>query len=545
MDYVSIEDLEKLGIKVEEDGIYIVNAEHVDSFDASSLEQKLLQLGVLEAPYQEIIDLFKKNLKKPAKVADSLVEYEAGKNEFIRVTVSKDALEAYLDVTFPSTDIEKITDRDIQHKIYEAEISYNIDIEKIKQIVRNRIFVEKEVIARGEESLIGEEAQIVLEVDTDISTEPLINEDGSVDFHQISLLKTVEKDQLLAVKIPATKGKDGMDVFGNPIDSTGKDKKLPLGKNTYISEDDLSLYAELSGRIVHEKEKLNVENILAIHSDVDFSTGNIEFTGDIAVSGDVLTGFKVKTEGDIRIKGVVEGAEIISTKGSVFIARGVVGQEKARIIAAKDIRAEFINEATIEAGNNVTVGEYIMNSIVSAENEIRATEGRGSIIGGKLYAERAIEAKAIGSASYLRTEVKVGGRIEGDLYEKMLIIERDEQYLQKTSQSLIKEIEFIEILKKKLPKFPESKQKELKVLLIKLKKIELKREEVQKKKNELKKEFKVMISEDQKKIAGTTIYRNVLLSIDQSKMMTEFTYRAASVFSKEGDMKITFQTRYA
>jgi len=141
MDYVSTEELEKIGIKVEEDGIYIVKAERVDSYDASSIEQKLLQLGVLEAPYSDIIDLFKKHLKNPTKVADSFVEYEAGKNEFIRVTVSKDALEAYLDVTFPSTDIEKISDRDILHKIYEAEITYNIDREKLNQIVRNRIFV--------------------------------------------------------------------------------------------------------------------------------------------------------------------------------------------------------------------------------------------------------------------------------------------------------------------------------------------------------------------------------------------------------------------
>ena len=51
------------------------------------------------------------------------------------------------------------------------ELTYNIDSEKIKQIIRNKIFVEKEVIARGEEAIIDEEAQIVLEVDTEVSSE--------------------------------------------------------------------------------------------------------------------------------------------------------------------------------------------------------------------------------------------------------------------------------------------------------------------------------------------------------------------------------------
>jgi len=544
LNYVSADELEKLGLKAEEDGIYVIKSEGVDTFDEDMLKEKLLAIGVLDAPYKEITELRKKGLNKPVKIAENIEEFEKSKNDFIRVTISKDSLEAYIDVTFPPTG-EAISELDIRHKLLAGGVSYNVDFEKIEQIVRNKIFVEKEVIARGKEPIIGEEAQIVLEVDTEVSTEPLVKDDGSVDFHQISTLRTVERDQLLAVKIPPTKGQDGCDVLGHIIDSTGKDKTLPQGKNTYISEDGLSLYASESGRIVYERDKLNVENILALQGDVDFSTGNIEFTGDIAISGDVLTGFKVKSEGNIRIRGVVEGAEIISTKGDIIIGRGVVGQEKARLIAGNDIRAEFINEATIEAGRDVIAGEYIMNSVISATNEIRATEGRGSIIGGKSYAEKAIEAKSIGSSSNIRTEVKVGGRIEGALYEKMLIIERDEEVLEKAEQSISKEIEFIELLKKKLPKFPESKVKELKELVVKLKKIQDKKKDVLKKKEELTKEFKVMVSEEDKKISANTIHRNVLVSIDQNKMLTEYTYKMCMIYSKEGEMKINFQSRFA
>jgi len=544
LQYVNTGELEKLGLKVEEDGVYVVKSENVDSLNAEALEEKLLEIGILDAPYELITQIRKRNPKKPVKVCNTVVEFDPLKSDYVRVTVSRDALEAYLDVTFPSTG-EEITERDIKHRLFSAGVVHNIDEEKIKQIVRNKIFVEKEIIAVGEEPIIGEEAQIVLEVDTEVSSEPLVKDDGSVDFKQISMLKTVEKDQLLAVKIPATKGQDGCDVRGRVIDSTGVDRSLPVGKNTYISDDELSLYASLSGRILYERERMIIENILAIHGDIDFTTGNIEFTGDIAISGDVLTGFKVKTEGDIRIRGVVEGAEIISTKGNINIGRGVVGQDKARLIAAHDVRAEFINEATIEAGNDVSVGEYIMNSIVSADNEVRATEGRGSIIGGKIYSEKSIEAKAIGSSSNIKTEVKVGGRIEGALYEKMLIIERDEEVLERAENTMKKEIEFIELLKKKLPKFPESKNKELKELQVKLKKIQDKKKNVLKKKKELSKEFRVMISEAQKKIAANTIHRNVLVSIDQSKMLTEFTYKTCMIYSKDGEMKISYQSRYA
>jgi len=543
MEYVNTEELEKLGLRVESDGVYVFNPEDVDSLDVTALELRLLELGILEAPYERIIKLQSKFLKNPVKIADSLFEYQPYKNDYIRVSVSSDAYEAYLDVSFPPSG-EAITEKDILHRLLSAGVKYNIDREKIRQIVDNRIFVEKEIIARGVEPVIGEEAQIVIEVDTEISSEPLVKDDGSVDFRQIRMLKTVEKDQVLAVKIPATKGQDGRDVLGRIIDSTGKDAPLPRGENTYISDDGLSLYAAISGRIIRKKGRLLVENILAIQGDVDYSTGNINFKGDVLISGDVLTGFKVKTEGDIRIRGVVEGAEIISTKGSIIINRGIVGQNKARLLAAKDVSAEFINEATVEVGNNVTVGEYIMNSFVSADNEIYAIKGRGAIIGGRCYAEKAVTAKTIGSPHNVKTEIKIGGRIEAAMYEKMLIIERDGKVMEKVVQTVKKEIEFIELLKKKLPKFPKEKEKELKKCKLKHKNILEQAKEIQKKKEKLSREFRVLVSEEQKKISANTIYRNVYLSIDQNKMWTEYTYKICLVYSRDGDMRINFHSRY-
>lgn len=542
MEYVNPEELNLLGISVRDDGVYIFNPENTEKIDKKTLERRLLQIGVLNAPYEEIIQLQGMYLDEPVKVVDSITEYSPLKNEYIRITVSLDVYEAYLDVSFPSNG-EEITTRDIMHRILNSGVVFNIDMEKISKIVKNRIFVEKEVIAHGVEPIIGEEAQIIVEVDTEISAEPLIREDGSVDFRQISMLKSVDKDQVLAVKIPASKGQDGRDVLGRVIDSTGKDVNLPKGKNTYISKDGLSLFAALSGQIVREKEKLSVENILVIKGDVDYSTGNIEFNGDIVISGDVLTGFTVKTVGDIRIRGVVEGAEIISTSGNVIVKRGIVGQSKARLLAAKDVIAEYINDATVESGNDVKVGEYIMNSVISADNEIRADRGRGAIIGGRCYAEKAIMAKTIGSQNNIKTEVKVGGRMEAAMYEKMLIIERDEKILEKVTQSIRKEIEFVELLKKKLRNFPEKKNQELNKCLVKLEKVNKKRKEIKKKKENLSLEFKVVVNEEQKRISANMVYRNVILSIDQNKMQTEYTYKSCLVYSKGGDMKIYYQSK--
>jgi len=537
------EIIKKLGFDIKEEGVYFVPDKEREPLSIETIHTGLLRAGVVNAPLQRIKDVLESDLKEPILIADEFEEYDRGKDEFIKVHVSKDKLEAYLTISFPSMGID-ITVDDILCNLYERGIIFGIDEDKIKKIVQNKIFLEREVIAQGIEPVYGDDAQIVFEVDTEVSSEPLIREDGSVDFRQMNLLKTVEKDQLLAVKIPATKGVDGKDVMGNIIDSTGKDKNLPKGKFTYISEDGLSLYAETGGRIVREKDRLNIENILAITGDIDFSTGNIEFGGDIAISGDILTGFRVQSDGDIRVRGVIEGAEVISRKGSIIIGRGVVGQDKARLLAAEDVVAEFINEALVEAGKDVEVGEYIMNSIVSAGNEVRALKGRGSIIGGKVYAERAIEAKVIGSSSNIKTDIKVGGKIEKEVYEKMLFLERDEENLDKVYKATKKEIEFIQMLKKKLLNFPEKKQQDLEKLLERLKKIDEKLTKVRAEKEELSSHYKTMVPEEQKKIAVNTLYRGVLVSIDNNKMLTEYTYKLVTVFSKEGEMKVNFKSRF-
>ncbi len=521
------EIIKRLGFEIKPEGVYFNPGPKDKRLTVEEIHKELLKAGVVNPPLKRIQDVLESELEEPILITDEFEEYDRSKDEYIKVHISKDRLEAYLTITFPPIGPE-ITIDDIMYNLYSRGIVFGIDKEKIKRIVQNKIYLEREIIAQGIEPIYGDDAQIVYEVDTEVSSEPLILEDGSVDFRQMNLLKTVEKDQLLAVKIPARKGVDGKDVMGNVIDSTGKDRPLPKGKFTYQSEDGLSLYAEVGGRIVREKDKLNVENILAITGDIDFSTGNIEFGGDIAISGDILTGFRVQSDGDIRVKGVIEGAEVISRKGSIIVGRGVVGQDKARLLAALDVKAEFINEALIEAGRDVEVGEYIMNSIISAGNEVRAIKGRGSIIGGKVYAEKSIEAKIVGSASNIKTDIKVGGKIEKDIYEKMLFLERDEENLAKILKSTKKEIEFIEMLKKKLLNFPEKKQEDLNRLLIKLKKVEERLAQVRAQKEELSSHYKTMVPEDKKRITISTLHRGVLVSIDNNKMLTDYTYKPVS-----------------
>ncbi len=62
-----------------------------------------------------------------------------------------------------------------------------------------------------------------------------------------------------------------------------------------------------------------------IQGDVGVETGNINFTGKVIVSGNVMSGYEIISNEDIEINGIVECATLKS-KGDITIRQGVQGK---------------------------------------------------------------------------------------------------------------------------------------------------------------------------------------------------------------------------
>ena len=122
--------------------------------------------------------------------------------------------------------------------------------------------------------------------------------------------------QPLAQKILAERGKGGKTVTGKYLEAkNGKDIPMPLGKNTRLAEDDLTIVAETNGQVLILNNKINVEPILNIDGDVSLKTGNIMFLGNVYISGNVEDGFSVKASGNIKSR--VRSASPISTPKAI------------------------------------------------------------------------------------------------------------------------------------------------------------------------------------------------------------------------------------
>ena len=191
-----------------------------------------------------------------------------------------------------------------------------IDEERIRQFQDSPVYREEYLVAEGIQPEKGENAKIVYNFETD-NTQVRLQETrtGQINFKELNLIQNVVEGQPLAQKIPAQRGKAGKTVTGKYLEAAnGKDIPMPLGKNTKVGPDELTIIAETNGQVLLVKNKITVQEIYVVEGDVSIKTGNITFLGSVFVNGNVDDGFIVKASGNIEVKGTVGKVKALSEK---------------------------------------------------------------------------------------------------------------------------------------------------------------------------------------------------------------------------------------
>ncbi len=319
-------------------------------------------------------------------------------------------------------------------------------------------------IAAGIPAEKGCAARIELFFDRDTRPGKLLN-NGTMDYREIGKVKTVQKNQLLAVKFFPTRGKLGRDLMGNDIEAPkGDDIVLKALENVRVEmgKGKMLFYADLEGSVdMVGDTAIGVKPVLNIETDVNFSTGNISFNGDVNVKGSVVSGFKICAKGNITIAGMVNQKVQLEADGNIMIRKGIIGLAGVRdtmILSKGDVIANYIQGATIEAGGDVIVDDYIINSIVNTKGKailpspFAPSLMKGSIFGSEIYGTKGIEANSIGSEMSTRTTIIVGE--SPDLEIQLKKIQEALEYLEneyaQASKSLRIGISDVQNLKKRL-----------------------------------------------------------------------------------------------
>lgn len=338
-----------------------------------------------------------------------------------KVSVSRDKLEAYLDLLDP---IEEVTEEELNVFLKNEKVTFGILEEEMNRIVTNDESVQYPLrIAVGKQPVHGRDGKVIF--DKEVNFE--IEEHEKASFRDIIAIPSVEEGERIAAIEPPTNGKAGIDVFGEEIPSKpGKPAQLRAGKNTTFKRSDDAFYASVDGQLSTDERSLQVQPLFEVNGDLDLKTGNLDFVGSIIINGNVPTGFRVFAQGDITIYGLVEGANIVAG-GSVHVSEGIAGLGKAIVQAGHDLRVGYINQATVEAGQDLFVENSILHSDVVANRSVYCQ--RGHIIGGTTSAGLHIEAKDIGNRMNTPTGLYLGvnKKVEERQAKYRLLIKRKEE----------------------------------------------------------------------------------------------------------------------
>jgi uncharacterized protein (DUF342 family) len=343
-------------------------------------------------------------------VGEIMTEQAVPLSFYMDIELSEDKLYAYLQ--FKNIDKNLIINMEQLDELLNAfQIKYGLDHAKLSEIVAAPplFFQSKTVIARGTPPAPGVDGYIRLFYDLSNDTKrPVEQEDGKVDFKEVMSISNVRKGQLIAELIPALPGTPGQAVTGEIIHAKdGKEARFKVGKNVVMDPKQTALYAATDGMVAQtDRDKINVFPVYEVNGDVDYNTGNIEFFGTVVIRGSVLSGFKIRASGDIRITGSVEGADL-EAEGSIEISAGILGHNKGVIRAGKRVKSSFIQDATVIA-EEVIVSLSIMHSYVHATHSVICKGSKGLIVGGVIQAGEYVEARTVGNSMSTVTVIEVG-----------------------------------------------------------------------------------------------------------------------------------------
>ena len=324
--------------------------------------------------------------------------------------LSSDKLYAWMLVFPPVGQGEELT-RDMIYQALAAQgISYGLNTALLDRAAHDRDrYFNLYLVAQGKPAFDGRNGNIVDYFPRELQRTLEVDEFGQVDYTALNLICNVKEGQEICRLIRPTEGEPGRTVLDQEVPAkSGKAVPLPKGRNTEVSEDGDALLASIPGHVEFSGRNFQVKPVLDIDGDVDFSTGNIKFVGDVNIKGDVISGFAVNAMGNVYVGGVVEAGGTVEAGGDLTVAKGILGDGSTVIRAARCIFAKYIENATIYVRENLQT-DCIVNGQIYCDGEIQVCSGRGSIMGGRVWAGKRVSASAIGAKSEVKTSVALGG----------------------------------------------------------------------------------------------------------------------------------------
>lgn len=449
----------------------------------------------------------------------------------IRIRASKEKLKAWLFVFPPSNGGAEVTVGAIQEMLAQEGIVYGIQEDMIRKLCKERLYFKVIEAASGTAAVNGKDGEVIDCFPRETKLEIKEDENGIVDYKSMNLIRNVNRGDTICTIVPETEAINGVDITGKKLPGKqGNPPYIPKSTGIELSEDGTALVASLDGQLTLKDDKFVVEKLLHIDGDVDSSTGNIDFNGDVTVQGDVREGFLLKAKGNVIVKGMVEDTIIVSG-GSIIIEKGMNGNGKGSLDAQGDVKCKFIENCVVNAGGSVYAGSIICSN-VCCNGELVVTTGKGVIIGGSCTVHKLLEARVIGSKSNRSTTIVIGNT--PSMINKKLDLETQLKNLHAEIESINKDMAFADAGGRI------SKDKQAFINQVKLKRPLLLMQEKQLAR-QIEKLADEMEDVSESRIKCGTLYPPTKLVIGKEKLIVEEVHNRCNIYYSNGNIVIGSQ----
>ncbi|MEX1222753.1 MAG: FapA family protein [Idiomarina sp.] len=408
-----------------------VSAMTIENLENAYRKSDLSKAKVLDNAFQNAVTEARKyrteNPKSKQNLRFKLAEVRDAE---LTIDIAEDAMEAEAYVTAPygGTTLSR---GHILSCLREQEITAGIRREAIEQLIEHCDTalpgLPLEVtIARGRKPVNGLDARfkpLVPDARKRI-LRPQDRGDGSVDMRDLGKLFSVKQGEAVLRRIPATKGRPGFTIKGEPLPATdGTDREIKAGNGTLVNPDNSDeLIAEKQGMPSFIDNSAEVDEVLTM-KDVDVGTGHVDYEGSVIITGSVGEGMRVKATGDITIAGYVDSAEL-NAGGNITVAKGVIGHQLAhddeddddnfpplstRLIASGSVWVSYAQYAMLIGKHGVIVDKQLTHCHVITQGALCVGgEGKnalGKLIGGVVETTSDVSAGQLGAPAGTKTRI--------------------------------------------------------------------------------------------------------------------------------------------
>lgn len=321
----------------------------------------------------------------------------------IRVNIDSDATEVEV-VVPPSFPRAMLTEAFCLGVLKQHEVAVTNEVTAaVKDFIVNAAPDGQEarvVVARRREPCHGADGYVEWIVDAQEHAD-----DPEKSFYERHTYVTVEPGQVVARVHEPTPGDDGIDVRGNAIPAkTGKPITIQLDESV-MRDGAGQLIAQVQGVLNRAGDRVNVSSQLEIDEYVDFSTGNIEFTGDVLIRKGVRDCFVIQASGCVEVHGLIEAAALRC--GQDLLAKGgFAGRERGRATVGRHLAGKYFDNIEADVQGDLMADREVINCELTIHGGLHSPHA--AIIGGRVTVVGTAQVGTLGSEGSVETQVVLG-----------------------------------------------------------------------------------------------------------------------------------------